>query len=315
MTDCITAIEYPGGVIAIDSGQVRARMASCYLAEADGEVAVIETGSNLSVPRILTVLEKRGWQRNQVRHVIVTHVHLDHAGGAGLLMQELPEAVLSVHPRGARHMIDPSRLESSARAVYGDETYDAMYGALIPIPAERVVVREDGDELTFGGRRLTFADTAGHARHHFCVWDETTRGWFTGDTFGLSYQDLKTANGPFVFPTSTPVQCDPPEWFRSIDKLMAREPDCIYATHFGRSTDTPKMAAQFNESLAAFVDIAERFRDSDDRTARIEEAMTAWLVGKLQVHGLGWTPETMAAWLEMDVRLNTQGLEFWLDHG
>ncbi len=314
MAECISATEYPGGVVAIDSGQVRAGMACCYILEADGEVALIEVGNNNSTTRILQVLEHRGWKREQVSQVIVTHVHLDHAGGAGKIMQELPNARLLVHPRGARHMIDPSRLESSARAVYGDARFDAMYGALLPIDEQRVVIMEDGDESVFGGRTLAFTDTPGHARHHFCVWDEATRGWFTGDTFGLAYQELHTENGAFVFPTSTPVQVDPPAWLASIDLLMEKQPECIYATHFGRSTGTVQMAEQFRESMRCFVQIAEEYRDSPDRTAQIENAMELWLIERIQAHGVKWPLEELSDWLQMDVKLNTQGLEFWLDH-
>ena len=157
-------------------------------------------GSNASVERILKVIESRGRSPDEVSHVIVTHVHLDHAGGAGELMARLPNAQFVVHPYGARHMIDPSRLEASARDVYGDEEFDAMYGTLTPIPAERVITMEDGDSLLVGRRPLSFMDSPGHARHHFCVWDEQSSGWFTGDTFGLSYRELDTAERGFHFP-------------------------------------------------------------------------------------------------------------------
>ena len=104
---------YDGGVIAVDSGYHRPNMAACYLVESETEVAIVETGTNDSVPRLLRALEERGWQPEDVRYVIVTHVHLDHAGGAGSLMAACPNATFLVHPRGARHMLDPSRLEAS----------------------------------------------------------------------------------------------------------------------------------------------------------------------------------------------------------
>ena len=151
-TECISVNEYAGGVLAIDSGFTRDRMAACYLLEGDGAAAFVETGTNASVPRLLEVLERRGWSRGDVQWVIVTHVHLDHAGGAGSLMAALPRATLAVHPRGARHMIDPSRLEASVRQVYGDETYDREYGALVPVPEQRVRAVEDGERLRLGDR-------------------------------------------------------------------------------------------------------------------------------------------------------------------
>jgi glyoxylase-like metal-dependent hydrolase (beta-lactamase superfamily II) len=311
---CIKVREYPGGVLAIDSGQVRNEMATCYLLEAEDHVAVIETGSNYSVGRILRVLEMRGWEKAAVSHVIVTHVHLDHAGGAGKLMQSLPNASLVVHPYGARHMIDPSKLEAGTRAVYGDAAFDEMYGSLVPVPEDRVIVMDDGDELSVGERRLVFMDTPGHARHHFCVWDEQSRGWFTGDTFGISYRDLDTETGPMIFPTTTPIQFDPPVLRDSVRRLMEKNPDCMYLTHYGRVCDTERLAAQMIESVQKVEDIALAHETADNRTHRIQQEFKNWLFGRCRDHGVTFTEEELMELLWDDVVLNTQGMEFWLDH-
>jgi glyoxylase-like metal-dependent hydrolase (beta-lactamase superfamily II) len=152
-------------------------------------------------------------------------VHLDHAGGAGLLMRELPRATLVVHPRGARHMIQPTALYQGALAVYGQEEMDRSYGRLVGIEADRVTTTHDGMVLELAGRPLRFADTPGHARHHHCIWDAATRGWFTGDTFGLSYREFDDDEGrPWIFPTSTPVQFDPPALRASIERLVSFGP-------------------------------------------------------------------------------------------
>jgi glyoxylase-like metal-dependent hydrolase (beta-lactamase superfamily II) len=311
---CIKVREYPGGVLAIDSGQVRDEMATCYLLEAGEHIAVIETGSNYSVDRILSVLEMRGWDRAAVSHVIVTHVHLDHAGGAGKLMQSLPNASLVVHPYGARHMIDPSKLEAGTRAVYGDEAFDEMYGSLVPVAEERVIIMNDGDELSVGERRLVFMDTPGHARHHFCVWDEQTRGWFTGDTFGISYRYLDTEAGAMIFPTTTPIQFDPPVLRDSVRKLMEKNPDCMYLTHFGRVRDTERLAAQLIESVQKVEDIALANEKADNRTHAIQQEFKNWLFGRCRDHGVTYPEEKLMELLWDDVVLNTQGMEFWLDH-
>jgi len=315
MTECITALEYPGGVVAIDSGQVRPQMAACYLLEADSALAVIETGNNHSVERILAVMARRGRRVEEVSHVIVTHVHLDHAGGAGRLMQSLPNATLVVHPRGARHMIDPSRLEASARAVYGDEEYEAQHGALQPVPEDRMLIVEDGGSLHIGKRLLQFVDTPGHARHHFCVWDEASRGWFSGDTFGISYRELDTARGPLIFPTTTPIQFDPPVLLESIGRLMAQKPEFMYLTHFGRVGDLGRLAADLRAGVERFVEWGERFARDERRRERIEEAMMNWLVDGAREHGVGHPDEKLREIFAGDVVLNTQGIEFWLDHG
>jgi glyoxylase-like metal-dependent hydrolase (beta-lactamase superfamily II) len=315
MSECITALEYPGGIVAIDSGMVRPQMAACYLLETDTALAVVETGNNHSAERILAVIEQRGRRADEVSHVIVTHVHLDHAGGAGRLMMLLPDARLVVHPRGARHMIDPSRLEASARAVYGDEEYEAQHGALHPVPEERMIVMEDGGSLRVGKRPLSFMDTPGHARHHFCVWDEASRGWFSGDTFGISYRELDTSAGAFIFPTTTPIQFDPPALLQSIAGLMERKPENMYLTHFGRVRDTGRLADDLASGIRKFVEWGETFAGHPQRRERIEEAMMSWLIDSARAHGVGHSEEKLREIFGGDVTLNTQGIECWLDQG
>ncbi len=310
----INVTEYSGGVVAIDGGFVREQMAACYLLEAASEVAFIEVGTNTSTPRLMNVLQARGWQPEQVRYVIVTHVHLDHAGGAGSLMQLLPNATFLVHPYGARHMIDPSRLEAGARAVYGDQLFDQIYGKLIAVPEGRVQVMEDGAVARLGTRELFFMDTPGHARHHFCVHDSLTNSWFSGDTFGLSYREFDTQNGAFVFPTTTPVQFDPAALKESVNRLMARKPEYMYLTHYGRVGDLPGLAAEMQHGVDVFASFGELHKDDDQRTQKIEAAIHDWLMTGLRKHGVSLSDEECSRLLQADVVLNTQGIEFWLDH-
>lgn len=315
MIECITALEYENGITAIDSGMVRPQMAACYLLETGSALAVIETGNAASADRILKVVASRGRRPEEISHVIVTHVHLDHAGGAGTLMQRLPQATLVAHPYGARHLVDPSKLEASARAVYGDKKFDEMYGSLVAVPEERVVIMEDGDELRVGGRTLSFMDAPGHARHHFTVWDEQSRGWFTGDTFGLSYRNLDTDNGPFLFPTTTPIQFDPAALISSVDRMMEKEPESMYLTHFGRVQDVRRLAEDMRVGVRKFVKFGTRFEDSENRTQCIEEAMMDWLFEGARNHGVTLDEDDLRDTFAGDVILNTQGIEFWLDHG
>jgi glyoxylase-like metal-dependent hydrolase (beta-lactamase superfamily II) len=305
---------YDGGVIAVDSGYHRPSMAACYLVESDAGVAIIETGTNDSVPRLLRALEVRGWTADDVRYVIVTHVHLDHAGGAGSLMAACPNATFLVHPRGARHMIDPTRLEASVRQVYGNEVFDRDYGTLVPIPEERTRAMRHGESVALDDRELRFYDTPGHARHHFCVWDEATRGWFTGDTFGLSYRELDTDRGAFIFPTTTPIQFDPGALKASIEHLMERSPACMYLTHFGRVKETPRLAGDLLKRVDELVAIAEHYSDAEKRDKVMAAAMLDALEDAARAHGVTLSSEAFRAVVGDDVRLNTQGLEFWLDH-
>ena len=305
--------EYAGGVLAIDSGFAREDLAACYLLEADTEVAFIEVGTNSSTPRLMRLLEMRGWQPEDVRYVIVTHVHLDHAGGAGSLMQLLPNATLLAHPYGARHLIDPARLEAGARAVYGDALFDRMYGTLIPIPESRTQTMDDGSSVTLGNRTLSFMDTPGHARHHFCVHDSLTNGYFSGDTFGLSYREFDTELGAFLFPTTTPVQFDPEALKASVRRLMASKPDHMYLTHFGRVSELDRLAADMLEGVDKLVEMAMKYKDVPDRTEQLTSAMIDWLMQRLRQHGCTLSDERCMEILGLDVKLNVQGIEVWLD--
>jgi glyoxylase-like metal-dependent hydrolase (beta-lactamase superfamily II) len=312
--DHISVQGYAGGVSVIDAGFVREHMAGCFLLDAGSELAFIEVGTNSSTPRLMKTLEEHGRKPEEVRYVIVTHVHLDHAGGAGSLMQLLPNATFLVHPFGARHMADPAKLEAGARAVYGDELFDKTYGKLIPVAEDRMQVMEDGDELGVGNRQLRFMDTPGHARHHFCVHDSLTNGWFTGDTFGLSYREFDTENGAIVFPTTTPVQFDPVALKDSVRRLVAIQPDCMYLTHYGRVDAVQRLAKMMIEGVDVLVDIAENFVNEDFRRQKIEAAIGEWFVNSLRNHGVSLTDERCLELLQTDIVLNTQGIEFWLDH-
>jgi len=312
--DGISVTEYDGGVLAVDGGFVREHMAACYMVEAATEVAFIEVGANASTPRLMKVLEARGWKPEDVRYVIVTHIHLDHAGGAGSLMQLLPNATFLVHPYGVRHMVDPSKLEAGARAVYGNELFDKLYGKLIPVAEDRVQVMEDGDVVRLGERQFLFIDTPGHARHHFCVHDSQTNGWFSCDTFGLSYRELDTSKGAFLFPTTTPIQFDPAALKESVKRLMANQPEFMYLTHYGRVTDLQRLAKMMTDGVDKLAAIAERYKDDDQRTIKIETAMKDWLMAGTKAHGVSLSEEECYELLKSDIVLNTQGIEFWLDH-
>jgi len=169
-------IDYSHQVSCIDTEQVRAGQACCYLLGSGDQYAFIDCGTSLSVPGIKAVLAARGIGLGQIAYVMPTHVHLDHAGGAGLLMRECPNAKLVVHPRGAKHLIDPTALIAGATGVYGPEQMAAMYGEIVPIEAARVIVADDGFQLDFNGRALLFIDAPGHARHHYAIWDAQSHG-------------------------------------------------------------------------------------------------------------------------------------------
>jgi glyoxylase-like metal-dependent hydrolase (beta-lactamase superfamily II) len=301
------------GVYVIDTAFHRDHFDASYLLLRDGHAAFIDTGTNTALPRLLGALEVLGVARDAVDWVIPTHVHLDHAGGVGALMRELPRARLLVHPRGARHLIDPSALYAGALAVYGAEEMERAYGQLAPVPAERVQASEDGMTLDFGGSPLRLIDTPGHARHHHCVWDERTRGWFTGDTFGISYREFDTARGAWVIPTSTPVQFEPEVLRQSVQRLLASDPACMYLTHFGRVTDVQRLGALQLGLIDQVVRIGLAHRDAPDREQRFERELLAMYLDSLAEHGCTLSADEVARLLAVDLKLNSQGMVAWLD--
>ena len=156
-------------------------------------MALVDTATNPSSIKVLAELAAHGVRPTQVDWILLTHIHLDHAGAAGVLARVLPNARVAVHQRGARHMADPSRLMAGTVSVYGEELVRERYGEILPIPPERITEVKEGSLLKLGARTIRVLDTPGHARHHVCYVDETTGHIFTGDTFGLSYRELDNA--------------------------------------------------------------------------------------------------------------------------
>lgn len=309
--------ELDNGITLIDTGYIRPQLAAAYLIAENNHAAIVETGTSLCVPRFLEALEMNGIAEENVDYIIVTHVHLDHAGGAGALMAHCPNAKLLVHPRGARHMINPEKLVAGVKAVYGDAETARLYGELPCIPEERVIALEDNAQVELQGRILTFLDTPGHARHHFCVFDELSRGFFTGDTFGLSYRAFDTHKGAFIFPTTTPVQFEPQAMHASIERLLSYNPQIMYLTHFGTVTEIGRLAQDLHRQIDAFVEVAESTKGmgGDERQAILEAGVEKVLLEGLRAHDCQLPEARCHELLAMDIKLNAQGLAFWCDHG
>lgn len=303
------------GIHTIDTGFVRSRFDAAYLVVERGRAAFIDCGTHFAVPRMLGMLEAAGLTPAAVDWLILTHVHLDHAGGAGELMARLPNARLVVHPRGARHMIDPSQLWAGASAVYGEAVMEQTYGRLRPIPAERVLEAPDGHIVQLAGRPLLCIDTPGHARHHIAIYDERANVCFTGDTFGLSYRELDTDRGPFIIPTTSPVQFDPDALHASIDRLISLKPAAMYLTHYGRVEQVERLAADLHAQIDAMVALALEADRGPDRHATLKAALADLYATRAEAHGWLQGRETLASLvLGMDITLNAQGLEVWLDN-
>jgi glyoxylase-like metal-dependent hydrolase (beta-lactamase superfamily II) len=305
------------GVHVIDTGFQRRRFDASYLIVERGRAAFVDTGTNHAVPRLLAALAHAGLEPEAVDWLIATHVHLDHAGGAGLLLQSLPKARLVVHPRGARHLIDPAALVAGATAVYGAAEMARSYGTIVGVDAARVTTTHDGMTLDLAGRPLEFIDTPGHARHHHCVWDAASRGWFSGDTFGISYRELDTAQGAFVLPATTPVQFEPAALHTSIGRLLARRPERMYVTHYGPigrdADDVARLGALLREQIDAMVAIGRAAPAGAGRHAALKRELAALYLQRLGEHGCALDAARLLELLAIDIELNAQGLAAWLD--
>jgi len=300
------------GITQIDTGFYRNEMAACYLIEDNNEVAIVETGIKSTVDRILAFLDEKSISLEQVKYVIPTHVHLDHAGGVGLLMQALPSAKLIIHPFGARHMIDPSKLQAGAIAVYGEDVFMQTYGNLIPVDESDIILADDSFQLKLGHRKLTFYDTPGHARHHFCIFDSLSRGIFTGDTFGLAYKELQYGNTPFIFPTTTPVQFDPEAMKTSIQRLAALSPKYLFLTHYGMVSFSDYLVNEMSELINGYVEIALRYKDDENRQQLIADDLMTYIISHKQQQGIEFNEQLAQQVLVSDIKLNAQGLDVWL---
>jgi glyoxylase-like metal-dependent hydrolase (beta-lactamase superfamily II) len=300
-------------VYLIDTGFQRPRFDAAYLVVDGGRAAFVDTGTVYAVPRLLAALASVGLGPEAVDWVIPTHVHHDHAGGVGALMRTLPNATCLVHPRGARHLIDPTVLYQGALAVYGADEMARSYGQLVGVPAERVQSSHDGQRIALGGRTLALIDTPGHARHHHCLWDERSRGWFTGDTFGLSYREFDREGQAWILPTSTPVQFEPDALRASIERLLASSPQAVYLTHYGKLGDVAALGDALLGLLERMVERAVALREAPERHTALRRMLRQLYVEDLHAFGSPLTDTQIADALAIDIELNAQGLAIWLD--
>mgnify|MGYP003972925327 FL=1 len=310
MSSKVNVMNVVDGISVIDSEYYSKDFAAIYLLKQKNKVIIIETGTNYSVPYVKEALSQIGLSFSDVSYVIPTHVHLDHAGGAGLLMMQCQNAALVVHPRGARHLIDPSKLVAGAKAGYGENKIKEYYGEIFPIDANRVIQADDNFILDFDGRELRFIDTPGHARHHFCIWDKATKSMFTGDTFGISYRDLDHQDELYILPSTSPVQFDPEALIQSINRIMEFKPERVCLTHFSAIKPTKKATNKLIESIHFVSNLAIKYADKNDSESIIYKKMMDYFLEGL--NAIGFQNNDYAKdRLSLDVLINTQGLIYW----
>lgn len=230
-------------------------IATGLLHGADG-IAIVDPGPATCLAALEASLEERGFGWADLRAVLVTHIHLDHAGGAGHVLQAAPAAKLYVHERGARHMVDPSRLIASATRLYQADM-DRLWGTMLPVPAGRVEVLGERNSLTICGHDVEVAYTPGHATHHVSYFLPGPRIAFVGDTAGIC-----RPSGRIVLPPTPPPDIDLEAWRVSTETILGWNPDVLFLTHFGPQT-SPSMH---------FHDL---WRRMDDWSARVRASLSS----------------------------------------
>ena len=306
--------DYGHGISALDSVYDRKQQTAIHLLVEEGRAAIIDTGTSHAAPHVLAALEAKGISPAQVDYVVLTHVHLDHAGGAGQLMALLPNARLTVHPRGARHVVDPSRLLAATVAIYGAQETRRLYGEILPVPRARVIETPEGATLGVAGRELRFLDAPGHARHHVVVRDSGTGHIFAGDTFGISYRELDQDGRQYSFPTTSPSQFDPAQLHRSIDRILSFQPEAVYVAHFGRLTNLTVLAGDLHRLIDAHAALGERHRRAGaERKHLLTEGVRSLVLAERERQGWRLPREKVLEVFALDIELNAQGIESWLD--
>lgn len=302
-------------IYTVDALYHEPQLASIHLVRSNNRIAIIDTGTQYSVPQVSTALAELKLNHSDVDYIILTHIHLDHAGGAGALMQLCQNAQLIVHPKGARHMVDPSKLVAGASAVYGAQEFNRLYGEIMPIDASRIHQPLDQETIYLAGRPLTFIDTPGHANHHHCIIDEQTNSVFTGDTLGVGYRALRNEDHAFIAPTTTPVQFNPEALHASIDRVMSYQPTTLYLTHYSSVTPSARIIAGLHEQIDDYVMLTQKAADSGDQFEKVlAKELNDYLVRRCMNEISGIDEETARHWIKLDADLNAQGLVFWWQH-
>lgn len=280
--DTMPSAQYLGhGISLLDVRDLgREKRTGTYVIQEE-KLTIIETSGSPSIPYILQGLEQLGLKAADIQYIIVTHIHLDHAGGAGLLLEKCPKAKVIVHPKGKRHLIDPSRLIQGAKAVYG-EKFEEFFEPVVPVPEDRLIVKRDGETLEIGHDRiLTFLDTPGHAYHHFSIYDPKSNGIFTGDTVGIIYTLLLENGLDFYLPTTSPNHFNPESMLQSADRIEKLGISRIYFGHFGMSEDPSAAFRQLRFWLPMFVEAGQQVADSSLSFEKKTEAVYQTLKKKV----------------------------------
>lgn len=287
-------------VITIDCHYLRAKFAAAFLIHENGRAVFIENNTAHATPRLLNALNKENIKPEKVDYLIVTHAHLDHAGGTSALLGHFPNAKVIAHPKAAKTLSNPERLIQSAKRVYGEKTFEKLYGKISPVSPSKIQTIQDGEQLKWQSRTFTFFFTLGHASHHICIHDSKTNGIFTGDAFGLCYPELQS-EGLFILPSTSPIDYDPIEARKSIEKILSFQPQRLYLTHFGEITDIDQAKTELLKNLQVHESQYEWAKKNLNLQNELGSTIEAHLLKIYSKH---------APSLKLDLELNAQGIAF-----
>jgi glyoxylase-like metal-dependent hydrolase (beta-lactamase superfamily II) len=301
--------EFENNIFQVDLLHMdRPELSAAYIIKGN-PTCLIETGASCSVPILLKSFEELQIKKEEIQYVIVTHIHLDHSGGAGLLMKELPNAKLIVHPKGAKHLIDPAKLIASAKEVYG-ELFHRLFDPIVAIPEERLIIADDGFQLPIGEpRTLTFLNSPGHAYHHFAVYDNLAKGLFSGDSAGICYPIFKRRGETFCFPSSSPTQFDPEAMLHTIQRFQGLDLKNIFVTHFGMQDKPQLFLEKMKERVHDYVEIAEKAVNTQPNPTweTVKDLLENYYEKELKAIGI-YMDDEIRDTLAIDLELNAKGL-------
>jgi glyoxylase-like metal-dependent hydrolase (beta-lactamase superfamily II) len=300
--------DYENGIYCVDSGYDGGGVAAIYIIKDGKEAALVDTANNAALGRVTRTLDELGVSREDVGHIFLTHVHLDHAGGAGVFAGEFPNARVIVHERGARHIINPEKLVAGASEVYGAKVVERLYGNITPVGAARIISPGDGDEFRVGKHTIVCLDTPGHARHHLAFYDTSANVVFTGDSFGMSYMELVKPEGRCAILTTSPVQFDPDAMRGSMRRIESLKPDGLYLTHFGRLPENGGLVDSLYRQLDNYVKIAE---ESSGNLDVIKDGLAKLFKEEAAGQGCPCLASPTGRVTKIALKLNALGLAMW----
>ena len=303
-------------IFTIDIGLFRPRAVAVYLIIQKGEVTIIDTGAPDSASIITTELSRHGVKSEQVKNIVITHLHLDHAGGASQLLLAYPQARLYCHPLARRHLANPERLIRGTRQVYGERRYEKYFSGVEAISSDRIITVSDNERLELNGRQLLFLHTPGHAPHHVCIYDTLSRGLFCGDAVGVIYDEFRLHTDSLVFPATTPPEFDLEASCQTVEKVVNLHPALLFLSHYGVIDQVPQYLKRLTDELGHVSKLEKAAGEGNlslpELIAVCVERMTTAFIAELEKSMIDLSPEQKKI-VEADLHTSAVGIAMYIE--